>query len=153
MSTRVFPAVERSLTVDVSPEWAFEFFTGKIGDWWPLEDYSIFSTSGRGRPDEVVFEPEVGGRVYERLGNETEVWGEVQAWEPPHRVAFSWRTNRNWPGHTDVEVTFTSEGGGTRVRLRHTGWELLGERAEAAHASYAGGWGEVLAHYEEAIGR
>ena len=89
MSTRTFPAVERSLTVDVSPDWAFRFFTEKIGDWWPLEDYSTFAMDERGRPDEVVFEPDVGGRVLGRLGDEEAVWGEVRAWEPTHSVAFS----------------------------------------------------------------
>jgi uncharacterized protein YndB with AHSA1/START domain len=153
MSTSTFPAVERSLTVDVPPEWAFRFFTEKIGDWWPLEDYSTFAMARRGRPDEVVFEPGIGGRVYERLGDEVAVWGVVNAWDPPNRVAFSWQTNPNWPGDTEVEITFTPELGGTRVRLRHTGWERLGDRAEEARASYAGGWGEVLGHYEEAIGK
>jgi uncharacterized protein YndB with AHSA1/START domain len=152
MSTRTFPAVERSLTVDVAPDWAFRFFTEKIGDWWPLEDYSIFAMDGRGRPDEVVFEPGVGGRVLERRGEEEAVWGEVRVWEPPHRVAFSWRTNPDWPADTEVEITFTPKDGGTRVQLRHTGWERLGDKAEAAHASYAGGWGEVLGRYEAAIG-
>jgi uncharacterized protein YndB with AHSA1/START domain len=153
MNTSTFPAVERSLAVDVPPDWAFRFFTEKIGDWWPLEDYSTFAMNDRGRPDEVVFEPGVGGRVYERLGDETAVWGVVNAWDPPHRVAFSWQTNPDWPGETEVEITFTAENGGTRVRLRHTGWERLGDRAEAAHASYTSGWAEVLGHYEEAIGR
>ena len=153
MATRTLPPVERSLTVDVAPEWAFEFFTAKVGDWWPLEDFSIFASDGRGRPDEVVFEPEVGGRVYERLGDEVELWGRIQEWEPPHRVAFSWRTNRDWPADTDVEITFLPEGAGTRVTLRHTGWERLGERAEAAQASYSGGWAQILGRYETAIGR
>ena len=153
MSTRTFPAVERSLTVDVSPDWAFRFFTEKIGDWWPLEDYSIFAGDGHGRPDEVVFESEIGGRVYERRGDDVAVWGVVNVWDPPNRVAFSWQTNPEWPGETEVEMTFTPQNGGTRVVLRHTGWEHLGERAEAAHASYAGGWREVLQHYEEAVGR
>jgi uncharacterized protein YndB with AHSA1/START domain len=153
MSTRTFPPVERSLTVDVPPDWAFRFFTEKIGDWWPLEDYSTFAMDEGRRPDEVVFEAGIGGRVYERLGDEIAVWGVVNAWDPPHRVAFSWRTNPEWPDETEVEITFTPEKTGTRVRLRHTGWERLGDRAEAAHASYAGGWGEVLGHYEEAIAR
>jgi uncharacterized protein YndB with AHSA1/START domain len=152
MSTRTFPAVERSLTVDVPPDWAFRFFTEKIGDWWPLEDYSIFASDGRGRPDAVVFEPGVGGRVLERLGDEQCVWGEVRVWEPPHRVVFSWRTNRDWPEDTEVEISFMPKGTGTRVQLRHTGWERLGDRAEAAQTSYAGGWGEVLGHYEAAVG-
>ena len=153
MSTRTFPAVERSLTVDVAPDWAFRFFTEKIGDWWPLEDYSIFATNGRGRPDEVVFEPGIGGRVLERLGDEEAVWGVVNVWDPPRCVAFSWKTNPNWQSDTQVAITFTAEGAGTRVQLRHTGWERLGDRAEAAHASYAGGWGEVLGHYEAAVAK
>jgi uncharacterized protein YndB with AHSA1/START domain len=153
MSTSTFPVVERSLTVDVAPDWAFRFFTEKIGDWWPLEEYSTFAMGERGRPDAVVFENGVGGRVYERLGDEVAVWGVINVWEPPNRVAFSWKTNPNWQDDTEVEITFTPEGSGTRVRLRHTGFERLGDRAEAAHASYAGGWGEVLGHYEEAVGR
>jgi uncharacterized protein YndB with AHSA1/START domain len=153
MSTRTFPAVERSLIVDVAPDWAFSFFTEKIGDWWPLEDYSIFASDGRGRPDQVVFEPGVGGRVLERLGDQEAVWGVVNVWEPPNRVAFSWKTNPEWPDETRVEITFTPEGSGTRVQLRHTGWERLGDRAEAARAGYAGGWGEVLEHYEAAVGK
>jgi hypothetical protein len=100
MSTRTFPAVERSLTVDVAPDWAFRFFTEKIGDWWPLEDYSIFAMNERGRPDEVVFEPGIGGRVYERLGDEEAVWGVVNVWDPPNRVAFTWKTNPDWEGDT-----------------------------------------------------
>jgi uncharacterized protein YndB with AHSA1/START domain len=151
MSTSILPAVERSLTVDVPVDWAFSFFTEKISDWWPLEEYSIFVMNGRGRPDAVVFEPGVGGRVLERLGDEEAVWGEVRVWEPPRRVVFSWRTNAEWPDSTEVELTFAPHGNGTRVLLRHTGWERLGDKAERARAGYASGWGEVLAHYESAI--
>jgi uncharacterized protein YndB with AHSA1/START domain len=153
MSTRTFPAIERSLTVDVRPDWAFRFFTEKIGDWWPLEDYSTFAMNGRGRPDEVVFESGTGGRVYERLGDEEAVWGVISVWDPPHRLVFSWNTNAEWPADTEVEITFAAEGSGTRVKLRHTGWERLGDQAEAAHSGYARGWGEVLEQYETAMGR
>jgi uncharacterized protein YndB with AHSA1/START domain len=151
MSTSTLPAIERSLTVDVPPDWAFRFFTEKIGDWWPLEDYSTLARNGR-RPDEVVFEPGVGGRVYERLGDKTAVWGVVNAWDPPNRVVFSWRVNPEWPDETEVEITFSPQNGGTRVQLRHTGWERLGDRAEAARAGYADGWGDVLENYEAALG-
>jgi uncharacterized protein YndB with AHSA1/START domain len=151
MSTSAFAAVERSLTVDVAPEWAFGFFTERIGDWWPLADYSRFVTDEGVRPDEVVFEPNIGGRVYERLGDRVAVWGIVNVWEPPNRVAFSWKTNPEWPDETYVEITFSPEGAGTRVQLRHTGWERLGDRAERARAGYASGWGTVLGHYQEAV--
>jgi uncharacterized protein YndB with AHSA1/START domain len=151
MSTTTFAPIERSLTVDVDPDWAFRFFTEKIGDWWPLEDYSVFAMTGRGRPDAVLFEPGVGGRVYERLGDDEAIWGVVTAWEPPHRVVFSWNTNADWPADTEVELTFSAEGNGTRVHVRHTGFDRLGEVAEAAHMGYTRGWGEVLGRYGEAI--
>jgi len=77
----------------------------------------------------------------------------VNVWDPPNRVAFTWKTNQDWDGDTQVEITFTPEGGGTRVQLRHTGWERVGDRAEAARESYAGGWGEVLEHYEAAVAK
>jgi uncharacterized protein YndB with AHSA1/START domain len=151
MSTTMFPPIERSLTVDVEPEWAFRFFTEKIGDWWPLEDYSVFAMTGRGRPDEVRFEPGIGGRVYERLGEEEATWGVVRVWEPPDRIVFSWNTNGDWPEDTEVELTFTPEGDRTRVHVLHTGFERLGEQAEPAHTGYDRGWGEVLGRYGEAI--
>lgn len=151
MSTMTFPPIERSLTVDADPERAFRFFTEKIGDWWPLEDYSVFSMTGRGRPDSIHFEPGVGGRVYERLGDEEATWGEVKVWEPPHRVVMSWNTNADWPEDTEVELTFSEERSGTRVHVRHTGFERLGEVAEPAHTGYTRGWGEVLGRFEEAI--
>jgi uncharacterized protein YndB with AHSA1/START domain len=153
MSTSTLPAVERSLTVDVPPDWAFRFFTEKIGDWWPLEDYSTLATDQGRRPDEVVFEPGIGGRVYERLGDQVAVWGIVTIWEPPDCVAFSWRVSPEWPDETEVKITFAPENGGTRVRLSHTGWERLGDRAETARAGYDHGWDEVLGCYEEAITR
>jgi uncharacterized protein YndB with AHSA1/START domain len=149
MNASTLPAVERSLIVDVPVEWAFTFFTERIGDWWPLEQYSIFSSSGRGRPDEAVFEPRVGGRVFERLGDREEDWGEVLVWEPPRRIVFSWQVNRDWPDATEVEITFTPEGDGTRVALQHRGWERLGAKAVEAREGYANGWIEVLSHYEQ----
>ena len=41
---------------------------------------------------------------------------------------------------------FTEEGGGTRVSLEQTGWEVLGDRAEEIRASYdsEGGWDFTL---------
>jgi uncharacterized protein YndB with AHSA1/START domain len=149
MNASTLPAVERSLIVDVPAEWAFKFFTERIGDWWPLEQYSIFSSSGRGRPDEAVFEPRVGGRVFERLGDEEADWGEVLVWEPPRRVVFSWQVNPDWPDATEVEITFTPEGEGTRVALEHRGWERLGGKGPEAREGYANGWIEVLSNYEQ----
>ena len=65
--------------------------------------------------ESVVFEQREGGRVYEVASNGTEAtWATVLAWEPPRRVVLSWKPNLRDEPPTEVEVTFTAEGTGTR---------------------------------------
>jgi uncharacterized protein YndB with AHSA1/START domain len=137
-------AVRKTLVVDCPQARAFEVFTREIGTWWPVHTHSI----GGDKITEVVFEEQVGGRIYERHsdGGEGE-WGRVLAWDPPARFAMSW-----YPGHDDaratrLEVRFSADGGGTRVDLEHTGWEILAADAVETRESYDGGWGAVLEHY------
>ena len=65
--------LEVSIDVACSPERAFAVWTSRIATWWP-KDHTV-----SGRADLlVVFEPGVGGRIYERTaaGDEHE-WGQV----------------------------------------------------------------------------
>ncbi|HEY2938122.1 MAG TPA: hypothetical protein VGJ25_16080, partial [Gaiellaceae bacterium] len=89
----------RMVTVAVPVERAFEVFTRRVGDWWPLRTHGCFEEETAG----VSFE---SGRLVERSKTgEEAVWGEVLAWEPPGRIAFTWH-----PGYaegdpmTEVEV-------------------------------------------------
>lgn len=86
---------------------------------------------------EVVFEPFVGGRVYERGpdGMEHE-WGEIVVWDPPNRVEYSWHIFLDPERATRVSVTFTPGVSGTTVRLENSGFEVFGDRAsERANGS------------------
>jgi uncharacterized protein YndB with AHSA1/START domain len=91
---------------------------------------------------ETVFEPRVGGRVYDRGVDGSECqWARVLAFEPPNRVVFSWDISPHWQIETDrertseVEVRFIAESADrTRVVLEHRsldrhgdGWEGLRE--------------------------
>src|SRR5439155_1386354 len=74
------------------------------------------------------FEPHVGGRfieVYDENGEGYEI-GRITAWEPGKRLAYTWRQS-DWPEDavTDVQITFEPADGGTRVRMRQTGWERV----------------------------
>jgi uncharacterized protein YndB with AHSA1/START domain len=139
-------AIRKSVSVRVPLERAFEAFTADLGSWWPLASKSVSMDEAA----TVVVEPGVGGRVYERERNEEEhVWGEVLAWEPPSRFAFSWHPGRAAETSQVVEVHFTAIEGGTRVELEHRGWErLVGPDGEIPD-HFDSGWDEALASYVE----
>ena len=141
--------VLRAVHVRRSPDEAFALFTGRIGAWWPLETHGMFQERSGG----VAFE---GGRLVERaLDGEVQVWGEVTAWEPGRRLAFTWHPGGSPGRATAVEVLFLPVDGGTRVELAHAGWERLGTDAVPARRSYAGpnAWGWVLEHFADTVER
>jgi uncharacterized protein YndB with AHSA1/START domain len=145
--------IRRTGVVSATAEKAFEIFTDGIADWWPYETHSVEGGEGEGRsPETVVFETGPNGRIYERMTNGKEAhWAHVTAWEPPHRVVLAWQVNPDTPGPTEIEMRFTPEGDSTRYDFEHRGWDVLGAEAEKAASSYAGGWVDVLARYEQAF--
>jgi uncharacterized protein YndB with AHSA1/START domain len=138
--------VRRSVTVARNREDAFRVFTEEIGTWWPVETHSIGKD---GRPAETAaIDGREGGRFYERTGSGTEHWGTILVWEPPARIVISWELRPERPA-TEIEVTFTDDGDGTRVDLEHRGFERLGDEAEDVAAGYSEGWTKVLGRYAE----
>jgi len=139
--------VEKSVTVSVPVERAFEVFTAEIATWWPLGTHAVDTE----RSETVVMEGRVGGRLFERApSGEEHIWGTIAAWEPPSRIVYSWHPGRGEETAQEVEVTFTPEGPATRVEIRHTGWEKLGDDMEQTVASYDEGWDTVIGRYVEA---
>jgi uncharacterized protein YndB with AHSA1/START domain len=147
--------VRREITVDVAPERAFAFFTERFDAWWPRSHHI-----GAAEMQEAIIEPRAGGRWYERGVDGSECdWGEVLAWDPPHRLLLSWQLDGEWaydsdPAHaSEVGVTFTPAGEGTRVELFHRGFERAAKGdALRRGVSAEGGWGGLLALYAEALG-
>ena len=132
--------VVRAITVRRTPEDAFRLFTADIGAWWPMEEHSVFGATAR-----VGVE---GAEIVERsVEGERSVWAEIVESSPPRRLVLSWHPGTEPAKATRVEVSFLADGEGTRVELTHTGWEALGERAEAARQSYDTGWVLVLERY------
>jgi uncharacterized protein YndB with AHSA1/START domain len=143
-------AVRRSVTVDCSVEHAFETFTERMHEWWPLHTHSIEVHEGGGAPETVLLQGGAGGQVYERTSKGEELkWADVLAWEPPHRLVLAWSPVREERVPTEVEVRFTEEGEKTRVDLEHRGWEKLGERGTRMRQGYASGWIPVLDAFAE----
>jgi uncharacterized protein YndB with AHSA1/START domain len=138
--------VRKTVHVEVPLEDAFRVFTAHVADWWPLATHSGYEEDAA----TVAF---TGGRLVEtsRAGEEN-VWGEVTTWDPPRALAFTWNPNLEKDGHTEVEVRFNANGGGTRVELEHRAWEALGARARTTRESYETGWGGVLERFAGAAG-
>lgn len=137
----------KEVTVAAPVERAWEVFTANIGDWWPASTHSIEPERVR----DIAFEARIGGRIVERWHDGTECsWGEVEVCDPPHRLRFSWHPYLDRPEATEIEVTFTPVGDGTRVRLEHRGWERLGARGAESRGQYDGGWDFVLGRYAAA---
>jgi uncharacterized protein YndB with AHSA1/START domain len=123
---------------------AFDVWTARTSMWWP-PDHTV---SG-GPKIEVTIEPRVGGRIFERTPDGTEHdWGEVTVWEPPRRLGYVWHIGQARADATDVVITFeTTAEDVCRVSIVHTGWERLGDRAQARRNGNQAGWAAVLPRY------
>ena len=142
--------IRRTAHIKAPPAKAFEIFTGQIGRWWP-KGHGV----GAKPLAELVLEPEVGGRWFERdaEGQETQ-WGRVLVWQPPGRLVLAWQLNREKRFDpdliTEVELTFTAaDGGGTDVALEHRNLERFGQDAHQWAANIGGGWSQKLGEYAD----
>src|SRR5579884_1296217 len=106
MST--LPPIHREILVDAPPDEAFDVFTGEIGQWWPVGEFSV-----HGEGSTVSF---ADGRIVERSSTgATEVWGTVTQWEPPSCVAFTWHPGSGEERASAVTVRFAPAGTQTLV--------------------------------------
>ena len=110
----------------MDPDTAFRVFTEEIGSWYRGGAYSWNDPA---RAVGIRFEPGVGGRwieVWDEQTGEGFELGRVTAWEPGRRLTISYRAFDLPPQpRTEIEVTFRSVPGGTKVTLEHRGLDLL----------------------------
>ena len=138
-------SVKSSEDVLAPIERAFRVFTEDIGSWWDPTHHIL-----EGELAEMVFEPRVGGHVYDRGVDGSECrWARVLAYEPPHRFVISWDVSVQWRLETDpdktseVEVRFVElDGDHTRVELEHRNIERHGPGWEEMRDAVGspGGW-------------
>jgi uncharacterized protein YndB with AHSA1/START domain len=156
MSTQAEATIRTTIVVDAPPDLAFSVFTEDLGSWFPSE-YNLMNTPIVQR----VFEPRVGGHVYDRGEDGSEChWARVLAWEPPTRVVFSWDISPQWqieddPERTsEVEVQFIAEGPDrTRVELEHRNLDRHGEGWEQSRETFSGegGWTGLLKRFADRL--
>lgn len=146
--------VRKAIIVEAPVERAFKVFTERFDAIKPKEHNLL------GVPVvETVFEPRVGGHIYDRGEDGSECrWARVLAFDPPTRVVFSWEIGPTWQLERDpanaseVEVRFVADGPDrTRVELEHRHIDRHGPGWESIYAGVEndGGWPLYLARYAE----
>lgn len=144
--------VHKQIVVNAPIERAFTVFTDRFGDFKPREHNLL------GVPiTETVFEPKVGGHIYDRGTDGSECrWARVLVYEPPDRIVFSWDISPQWqieadPDNTsEVEIRFVAESPQrTRVELEHRNIDRHGQGWPAVRDGVAGteGWPLYLDRY------
>jgi uncharacterized protein YndB with AHSA1/START domain len=149
-------SVRSSIVVEAPIERAFRVFTEDFDRIKPREHNMLGVEI-----DETVFEPRVGGRVYDRGVDGSEFrWARVLAFEPPTRLVFSWDLSPQWQIESDpektseVEVRFIAESDArTRVELEHRNLDRHGAGWESVRDAVGGegGWPLYLERYGRLI--
>jgi uncharacterized protein YndB with AHSA1/START domain len=150
-------SIGASVVVAAPIERAFSVFTKDFGRFKPREHNLLQAEIA-----ETVFEPRVGGHLYDRGVDGSECrWARVLAYEPPHRVLFSWDISPRWQLESElaktseVEVRFVAEAPDrTRVELEHRNLERHGEGWESVRDGVAGdeGWPLYLSRFAALLG-
>jgi uncharacterized protein YndB with AHSA1/START domain len=148
--------VQTSVVVEAPIDRAFRAFTQDFGSFKPPEHNMLGVEIA-----ETVFEPRVGGHLYDRGVDGSECrWARILVYEPPTRVVFSWDISPYWQVEPDlsktsvVEVRFIAETDQrTRVELEHRNLERHGDGWEGVRAGVAGddGWPLYLRRYAELL--
>jgi uncharacterized protein YndB with AHSA1/START domain len=148
--------VRHEVVVEAAIERAFSVFTSDFGAFKPREHNMLGVDIA-----ETIFEPHVGGRLYDRGVDGSECrWARVLAYEPPDRVVISWDISPQWQIESDpdktseVEVRFIAETPErTRVVLEHRnldrhleGWEAVREGVDSES-----GWPLYLQRYADLL--
>ncbi|RSM56253.1 ATPase [Amycolatopsis sp. WAC 01376] len=156
MTQATSTVVRKEVVVNAPIERAFTVFTERFGDFKPPE-HNLLQVE----IVETVFEPHVGGHIFDRGVDGSECrWARILAYDPPRRVVFSWDISPQWqiecdPEHTsEVEVRFIAEAAQrTRLELEHRKLDRHGPSWKAVSDGVGGdaGWPLYLARYAQLL--
>jgi uncharacterized protein YndB with AHSA1/START domain len=126
---------EIEIAAPAATVWRFVATEEGMRRWWPTTRH-------------LVLEPRAGGRFELRVQFPERSYfmtGSVLSYDPPRRLAVTWREQDGdrgrWPAETVVTITLVEQGAHTRVTVEHSGFEALPEAyRDEARESYEHGW-------------
>jgi uncharacterized protein YndB with AHSA1/START domain len=133
MTETVLTPIVCAVEIDAPRERIFSLFTepDELVRWWP---------------DAVTLDAKEGGDMRLEFEGRGVVTGTITRFDPPSALGFTWIRDAAPDIVTQVDVEFRElDGGGTRVELRHTGWEAVPEDQVAEWREiHEAGWNHFL---------
>ncbi len=130
----------KTFEVPCSQQNAFEVFLDKMDTWWPLDKFTVSAMTGQ--PARAIkVDAREGGQIVEVGGDGTEVvWGTILTLDRYSRVTMDFHIPR--PGDVVtrrplLELDFVPlSATQTRVTLRQSNFEALGDMAASVRGGY-----------------
>lgn len=142
-----FEPLVRSIVVPCGQEQAFRIFVD-LESWWPVDRFATSRMRGE-TVRELRVDASEGGRIVEvgSDGHET-VWGTFKSYDPFSYLNLDFHIphpSEEDPGFSTVEITFTPiTEDRTRVELKQSNWEGLGDVAEMVQGGYGQAWAMIF---------
>lgn len=133
----------KTVEVPCSQETAFTVFMD-IGSWWPKDKFATSLMRGL-TVKALRVDAREGGRIVEVGSDDHEhVWGTIRTYDPYGYLSMDFHVphpSEKNPGFSTVEVRFIAlSDDRTRVELKQSNWEALGDMAEMAQRGYSQAW-------------
>ena len=137
----------REIEVPCSQEMAFTVFMD-MNSWWPMDKFATSVMRGQ-TVKALRVDAKQGGQIVEIGSDDKEqLWGTIQVYDPYGYLNLDFHVphpSEENPGFSTVEVRFTALGEDqTRVELKQSNWEALGDVAEMVIKGYGQAWGMIF---------
>ncbi len=133
METRAIQ-IELEIPIEASRERVWDALTNEVNDWW-LPDFRV-----SGKPERVVFEPRVGGGLYEDAGNGAGLlWFTVVSLKPQESMHLVGQICPPFGGPATAMLYLVLEERGSETLLKITN-ALVGHVSDDAVDSIESGW-------------
>lgn len=128
--------IEQNITIQAPPHNVFDALTQQISTWWGPPYFHNSQAKA------LVLEPQVGGRLYEDLGNNQGLLlATVVLIKRPEQLRLAGAMGLSGPVQGVIQFQLESQEQGTLLQLSH---RMIGDVSEETRTAYAGGWQELL---------